>query len=359
MTENNSNPEDTGQISVAELLARNGQKTTAASSGGRRRRGVKGGISVAELTGEIPVVRADPASDEAPVIADPAPKAAPKAGQSAVTGSTGFSEPELLSGSTTAAGDLLNQSHDQTEQRAAAQRPVSAATRRGPDEKPERSPRSTGFVPRPRTQRTDVSKETEVGRAPDQAESAGPESVKTESPKTASLEIEKQAVAASADPDDAVTTIAPAAMIAPAATIAPAAAPAPAAESDSDSEDKTADDATAVVEAGTDPEPEAEPEAEKSDGSRAGRKDAVKQWLALLGQGVIAVVVGALLFKGFERLWDMLPWVALILAVLVIVGLVAMVRILRRTDDMFSMVIAIVVGVFVTLGPLAFQLSTG
>ncbi|MGB2951224.1 MAG: hypothetical protein WBB99_20245, partial [Rhodococcus sp. (in: high G+C Gram-positive bacteria)] len=140
---------------------------------------------------------------------------------------------------------------------------------------------------------------------------------------------------------------------------APAPAPAPAAESDSDSEDKTADDATAVVEAVTDPEPEAEPEAEKSDGSRAGRKDAVKQWLALLGQGVIAVVVGALLFKGFERLWDMLPWVALILAVLVIVGLVAMVRILRRTDDMFSMVIAIVVGVFVTLGPLAFQLSTG
>ena len=209
-----------------------------------------------------------------------------------------------------------------------------------------------------------MSKETEVGRAPDQAESAGPESVKTESPKTEpvktespkaespkteSLEIEKPAVAVSADADDAATTIAPAATI--------AAAPAPAPAPESDSEDKTADDATAVVEAVTDPE--AEPEAEKSDGSRAGRKDAVKQWLALLGQGVIAVVVGALLFKGFERLWDMLPWVALILAVLVIVGLVAMVRILRRTDDMFSMVIAIVVGVFVTLGPLAFQLSTG
>ncbi|MGA9873546.1 MAG: hypothetical protein WBQ44_20690, partial [Rhodococcus sp. (in: high G+C Gram-positive bacteria)] len=91
---------------------------------------------------------------------------------------------------------------------------------------------------------------------------------------------------------------------------------------------------------------------------RASKKDAAKQWLSLLGQGIVAVVVGALLFKGFERLWDVLPWVALILAVLVIVGLVAVVRILRRTDDMISMVIAIAVGVFVTLGPLAFQLST-
>eukprot|EP01133_Synstelium_polycarpum_P026509 gene26509-31876_t len=42
-------------ISVAELLKRNGQSVE--SRGGRRRRGVAGGISVAELTGEIPIVR--------------------------------------------------------------------------------------------------------------------------------------------------------------------------------------------------------------------------------------------------------------------------------------------------------------
>ncbi|MGB6071306.1 MAG: hypothetical protein WBG53_12225, partial [Rhodococcus sp. (in: high G+C Gram-positive bacteria)] len=67
-----TNPEDTGQISVAELLARNGQKTNL-SAGGRRRRGVKGGISVAELTGEIPVVRDEPGNRSAPVVetADP------------------------------------------------------------------------------------------------------------------------------------------------------------------------------------------------------------------------------------------------------------------------------------------------
>lgn len=84
-----------------------------------------------------------------------------------------------------------------------------------------------------------------------------------------------------------------------------------------------------------------------------------REWAILIGQGVVAVIAGALLFKGFEKLWDMLPWVALILAVLVIVGLVAMVRILRRTDDITSFVIAVVVGMIVTLGPLAFMLASG
>ncbi|WP_378734307.1 hypothetical protein [Nocardia brasiliensis] len=83
-----------------------------------------------------------------------------------------------------------------------------------------------------------------------------------------------------------------------------------------------------------------------------------RQWLILGGQSTGAAVAGMLLFKGFERMWEMLPWVALTLAMIVILGLVALVRILRRTDDVLSTVIAVVVGVFVTLGPLAFLLST-
>ncbi|PXX65031.1 hypothetical protein DFR70_10492 [Nocardia tenerifensis] len=96
--------------------------------------------------------------------------------------------------------------------------------------------------------------------------------------------------------------------------------------------------------------------------SRAARKaedDANRrQWMILGGQSTGAAVAGMLLFKGFERMWEMLPWVALALAMIVILGLVALVRILRRTDDVLSTVIAVVVGVFVTLGPLAFLLST-
>ncbi|WP_330250658.1 hypothetical protein OG874_31230 [Nocardia sp. NBC_00565] len=83
-----------------------------------------------------------------------------------------------------------------------------------------------------------------------------------------------------------------------------------------------------------------------------------RQWMILGGQSTGAAIAGMLLFKGFERMWEMLPWVALCLAMIVILGLVALVRILRRTDDILSTVIAVVVGIFVTLGPLAFLLST-
>ncbi|MBF6365087.1 hypothetical protein IU433_07425 [Nocardia puris] len=84
-----------------------------------------------------------------------------------------------------------------------------------------------------------------------------------------------------------------------------------------------------------------------------------RQWMILGGQSAGAAIAGMLLFKGFERMWEMLPWVALPLATIVILGLVALVRVLRRTDDILSTGIAVVVGVFVTLGPLAFLLSTG
>ncbi|MFD3743821.1 hypothetical protein [Nocardia sp. NPDC058633] len=83
-----------------------------------------------------------------------------------------------------------------------------------------------------------------------------------------------------------------------------------------------------------------------------------RQWMILGAQSTGAAIAGMLLFKGFETMWETLPWVALALAMVVILGLVALVRILRRTDDIFSTVIAVVVGVFVTLGPLAFLLST-
>ncbi|MEV0710927.1 hypothetical protein [Nocardia aurea] len=96
--------------------------------------------------------------------------------------------------------------------------------------------------------------------------------------------------------------------------------------------------------------------------SRATRRDEDdanrRQWLVLGGQSAGAAIAGMLLFKGFERMWEMLPWVALTLAMIVILGLVTLVRILRKTDDILSTVIAVVVGIFVTLGPLAFLLST-
>ncbi|MDO3650048.1 hypothetical protein [Nocardia mangyaensis] len=93
-------------------------------------------------------------------------------------------------------------------------------------------------------------------------------------------------------------------------------------------------------------------------GGGSAESDNRRQWLILAGQSTGAAVAGMLLFKGFETLWETMHWVALALAMVVILGLVALVRVLRRTDDILSTVIAVVVGVFVTLGPLAFLLST-
>ena len=59
--------DDSKQLSVAELLARNGQQGSASSSsgGGRRRRSGRG-ISVAELTGDLPAIGGGQSSHAAP-----------------------------------------------------------------------------------------------------------------------------------------------------------------------------------------------------------------------------------------------------------------------------------------------------
>ncbi|GFG73386.1 hypothetical protein [Mycobacterium botniense] len=70
-------------------------------------------------------------------------------------------------------------------------------------------------------------------------------------------------------------------------------------------------------------------------------------------QSILAVAFGAGLFIAFDQLWRWNNIVALVLSVLVILGLVVGVRIVRRTEDIASTLIAVAVGALVTLGPLA------
>jgi len=70
-------------------------------------------------------------------------------------------------------------------------------------------------------------------------------------------------------------------------------------------------------------------------------------------QCVIAVGFGAGLFVAFDQLWKWNNIVALVLSVLVILGLVVGVRVVRKTEDIGSTLIAVAVGALVTLGPLA------
>ncbi|OSC42612.1 hypothetical protein [Mycobacterium decipiens] len=70
-------------------------------------------------------------------------------------------------------------------------------------------------------------------------------------------------------------------------------------------------------------------------------------------QSMLAVAFGAGLFIAFDQLWRWNSIVALVLSVMVILGLVVSVRVVRKTEDIASTLIAVAVGALITLGPLA------
>ncbi|MGH3524063.1 MAG: hypothetical protein ACRDU4_14895, partial [Mycobacterium sp.] len=74
---------------------------------------------------------------------------------------------------------------------------------------------------------------------------------------------------------------------------------------------------------------------------------------AIVLQSILAVVFGAGLFVAFDQLWHWNNIVALVLTVLVTLSLVAAVQAVRKTVDIGSTLIAVAVGLLITLGPLA------
>jgi len=103
------------------------------------------------------------------------------------------------------------------------------------------------------------------------------------------------------------------------------------------------------------------PEDDVADDRHGGVADSVawsrKEIMRLVGmvvlQSILAVGLGAGLFIAFDQLWRWNNIVALVLSVLVILGLVVGVRVVRKTEDIASTLIAVAVGALVTLGPLA------
>lgn len=95
------------------------------------------------------------------------------------------------------------------------------------------------------------------------------------------------------------------------------------------------------------PEPVAEPEPATSPG---------KAWLALAGQLALGVVGGAAVWLGFNWLWVNIPAAALVAALLVVVALVWIVRKIRRAEDLQTTVLAVLVGLVVTVSPAALLL---
>jgi hypothetical protein len=92
---------------------------------------------------------------------------------------------------------------------------------------------------------------------------------------------------------------------------------------------------------------------ERADSAPWSRTETLRAGGTVVLQSILAVGFGAGLFIAFDQLWRWNNIVALVLSVLVILGLVVGVRVVRRTEDIASTLIAVAVGALVTLGPLA------
>ncbi len=81
-----------------------------------------------------------------------------------------------------------------------------------------------------------------------------------------------------------------------------------------------------------------------------------KEWLAVAAQLTLGVVGGAGVWLLFNWLWMQIPAAALVAALAVVVGLVWIVRKIRKAEDMQTTVLAVLVGVVVTVSPAALLL---
>lgn len=81
-----------------------------------------------------------------------------------------------------------------------------------------------------------------------------------------------------------------------------------------------------------------------------------REWLVMIAQLALGVIGGAAVWLGFNWLWGFLPQAALVVALVVIVGLVLIVRKIRRAEDLQTTVLAVLVGLVVTVSPAALLL---
>jgi hypothetical protein len=94
----------------------------------------------------------------------------------------------------------------------------------------------------------------------------------------------------------------------------------------------------------------------EEDPEDAAQRSPGKEWLIMIGQLAVGVLGGAALWLAFNFLWRSAPAAALVVALAVTVGLVLLVRKIRRADDLQTTVLAVLVGLIVTVSPAAMLL---
>ena len=324
----------TRPISVAELLAKNGTIGAPVPNRRRRRRGNSDAVTVAELTGEIPVI--DDAIDPE-AIGQPGPEShEPHANGSARLD-------ESVSDEAGEKSPYWSEPEPRWPESPPPRPRESRAESR--ESRPERSP-----YPLPSRDNVPVA---QVGRGEDQsAERSGAEGMNPDpledyagmsvdvmdtDVRDAELENEDSAYVRSylrsfagrsrgKDAADDVESHTGYRDIAHAPG-----------EEDYPEDDHLADDL----------------HGERADSATWSRSETMQAGGMVVLQSILAVGFGAGLFIAFDQLWRWNNIVALVLSVLVILGLVVGVRVVRKTEDIASTLIAVAVGALVTLGPLA------
>lgn len=301
----------TRPISVAELLARNGTiGAPAVTRRRRRRRGDSDAVTVAELTGEIPVIRDEDHYEPEPDAPEPVEVTSEAVAEDEPT-SGYWSEPE----------PRWPKSPPQPEralgpERSAYPRPPRSV---GGDETGRESG-AEGMSPDPMDPYADLPVDVMDSEVRD-AEPASDDSAYVRSYLQASdTALPGEPDAADGDaPDGGVLT-------------------------GEDGLDNDAEHGDEAADVGT---------------ATGGRLESLWRAGLVVLQSVVAVLFGAGLFVAFDQLWRWNSIVALVLSVLVILGLVVGVRVVRKTEDIASTLIAVAVGALITLGPLALSLQSG
>ena len=334
MTEPHDDHSSTRPISVAELLAKNGTIGSPPVGGRRRRRrGNADSVTVAELTGEIPIVTGhtdvedleeslDAAADVEQPEAQPIEAEVPAPSPHAPTNGVAH-PPEILPAEADYEAHL--------EQRDAEPEPLDFAP---PPRRPMAAPRTAFSVPAGGAEQ--MSPDPLIDD--DDADELDP------------LDLDDVDEAPYEARDDE----------APNGTEAPASRPSYL-RSGADTlfgGQSVADD---MARRGRQPGPEDIDLGDEDDEFVAvtatetpeARGSSFLRGLWVVGQCILAVAFGAGLFIAFDQLWKWNSIVALVLSVLVILGLVVGVRVVRKTEDIGSTLIAVAVGAMVTLGPLA------
>ncbi|MEH3131880.1 MAG: FUSC family protein [Mycolicibacterium neoaurum] len=352
MTDSNSNADNTATrpISVAELLARNGSIGAPAPGGRRRRRrGNADAVTVAELTGEIPIISM---TDEPPAPEQPTAEATDEATEKATAEVEAAEAP--------------------TAEETAVDAPVLDEPQAEPDPEPEPDAEETAAVDAAATdydahlQQREAEPEPVAFQPRRRAHGFSRRAAEADVTETASETATAEAMSPDPllDDDGALDDIddvegthdRPSYLKSPSDTLFGG--------------DSVADEATRRTRT---PGPE-DIDLESGDLDRSDLDDtellligdageqhegsAFMRGLWVVVQSVLAVALGAGLFIAFDQLWRWNNIVALALSVLVILGLVVGVRVVRKTEDIASTLIAVAVGAMVTLGPLALLQST-